>query len=111
MSKEDSIEFRGTVLEVYPNAKFRVQLEGSGLEINAYISGKLRMNYIKILQGDVVMVEMSPYDLTQGRIIWRFKPGELNDFKQSEISGTGNREAGQRASSNIGNQGGDSNES
>lgn len=72
MSKEDMIELEGTVLEAMPNANFKVQLE-NGYEIQAHISGKLRMNYIKILPGDKVTVEMSPYDLTKGRIIWRAK--------------------------------------
>ena len=72
MSKADIIEVEGTVLEKLPNAMFQVQLE-NGLEILAHISGKLRMNYIRILPGDKVTIEMSPYDLTKGRIIWREK--------------------------------------
>ncbi|MCI7328252.1 MAG: translation initiation factor IF-1 [Lachnospiraceae bacterium] len=72
MSKADIIEVEGTVLEKLPNAMFQVQLE-NGLEILAHISGKLRMNYIRILPGDKVTIEMSPYDLTKGRIIWRDK--------------------------------------
>ena len=68
MSKADIIEVEGTVLEKLPNAMFQVQLE-NGLEILAHISGKLRMNYIRILPGDKVTIEMSPYDLTKGRII------------------------------------------
>ena len=72
MSKADVIELEGTVLEKLPNAMFQVELE-NGLEILAHISGKLRMNYIRILPGDRVTVEMSPYDLTKGRIIWRDK--------------------------------------
>ena len=70
MAKSDSIELEGTVLEKLPNAMFRVELE-NGHEILAHISGKLRMNYIRILPGDKVTLEMSPYDLTKGRIIWR----------------------------------------
>ena len=62
----------GTVLEAYPNARFLVRLE-NGVEINAHISGKMRMNYIKILPGDKVTVELSPYDLTKGRITYRYK--------------------------------------
>ena len=62
----------GTVLEKLPNAMFQVELE-NGLQILAHISGKLRMNYIRILPGDKVTIEMSPYDLTKGRIIWRDK--------------------------------------
>ena len=72
MSKADIIELEGTVLEKLPNAMFQVKLE-NGLEILAHISGKLRMNYIRILPGDKVTIEMSPYDLTKGRIIWRGK--------------------------------------
>lgn len=72
MSKEDVIEFEGTVEEVLPNTTFKVRLS-NGHVIVAYISGKLRMNYIKILEGDKVKVEMSPYDLTKGRITWRDK--------------------------------------
>jgi translation initiation factor IF-1 len=72
VSKEDVIELEGTVLEALPNAMFRVQLE-NGHVILAHISGKLRMNYIRILPGDKVTVEMSTYDLTRGRITWRGK--------------------------------------
>lgn len=72
MSKEDMIELEGTVLEAMPNAMFKVQIQGEHV-ILAHISGKLRMNYIRILPGDNVTVEMSPYDLTKGRIVWRSK--------------------------------------
>jgi len=72
MSKQDMIELEGTVVEAMPNAMFKVQIEG-GHEILAHISGKLRMNYIRILPGDKVTLEMSPYDLTKGRITWRSK--------------------------------------
>ncbi|MBQ3084139.1 MAG: translation initiation factor IF-1 [Clostridia bacterium] len=72
MSKEDMIEVEGVVVEAMPNANFMVELD-QGHKIHAHISGKLRMNYIKILPGDRVTVEMSPYDLTKGRIIWRAK--------------------------------------
>ena len=72
MSKEDMIEVEGVVVEAMPNANFMVQLE-QGHKIHAHISGKLRMNYIRILPGDKVTVEMSPYDLTKCRIIWRAK--------------------------------------
>lgn len=71
MSKDDVIEVEGT-LEKLPNAMFQVELE-NGHQILAHISGKLRMNFIRILPGDKVLVEMSPYDLTKGRIIWRAK--------------------------------------
>lgn len=72
LAKEDVIELEGTVVEALPNANFKVQLE-NGHEILAHISGKLRMNYIRILPGDRVTVEMSTYDLSRGRITWRGK--------------------------------------
>ena len=72
MSKEDVIEVEGTVLEAMPNATFKVEL-ASGHQILAHVSGKLRLNYIRIIPGDKVTVEMSPYDLTIGRITWRAK--------------------------------------
>ena len=72
MSKADVIEVEGRVLEKLPNAMFQVELE-NGHQILAHISGKLRMNYIRILPGDRVTVEMSPYDRSKGRIIWRAK--------------------------------------
>ena len=72
MSKDDVIEFEGTVLEALPNTMFQVDI-GNGHTILAHISGKLRMNFIRILPGDKVTVQMSPYDLTRGRITWRSK--------------------------------------
>ncbi len=72
MSREDVIEVEGVVLEKLPNAMFQVELE-NGHKILAHISGKLRMNFIRIIPGDKVRIEMSPYDLTKGRIIWRDK--------------------------------------
>ena len=72
MSKKDVIEVEGKVLEALPNAMFKVELQ-NGHQILAHISGKLRMNYIRILPGDTVNVELSPYDLTRGRITYRFK--------------------------------------
>ena len=72
MSKTDVIELEGTVVEKLPNAMFRVKLENDH-EVMVHISGKLRMNYIRILPGDKVTLEMSPYDLSKGRIIWRDK--------------------------------------
>ena len=72
MSKADVLEVEGVVKEVLPNATFKVELQ-KGHVIDAHISGKLRMNYIRILAGDKVTVEMSPYDLTKGRITWRTK--------------------------------------
>ena len=70
--KEDVIEVKGVISEPLPNAMFRVELE-NGHKVLAHISGKLRMNYIRILPGDKVTVELSPYDLSRGRIIWRGK--------------------------------------
>jgi len=72
LAKDDVIEVEGKVVEKLPNATFRVQLE-NGHIILAHISGKLRMNFIRIIPGDKVLVEMSPYDLTKGRIVWRDK--------------------------------------
>ena len=72
MSKQDVIEVEGVVKEALPNAQFKVELQ-NGHVILAHISGKLRMNFIRILPGDKVTVEMSPYDLTKGRITWRVK--------------------------------------
>ena len=72
MDKEDVIRLDGTVLEQLPNAMFRVELEGKR-QILAHISGKMRMNYIRILPGDKVLVELSPYDLSRGRITYRHK--------------------------------------
>ena len=72
MSRSDAIEVDGIVVDKLPNAMFKVKLE-HGHEVLAHISGKLRMNYIKILPGDKVRIELSPYDLTKGRITWRDK--------------------------------------
>ena len=72
MSKEDTLEMQGEVLENLPNATFRVKLE-NGHVVTAHISGKMRMNYIRILPGDKVTVEMTPYDLSKGRITFRAK--------------------------------------
>lgn len=72
MAKEEAIEQDGEVLEALPNAQFRVRLE-NGHEILGLLSGKMRMNYIKILPGDRVKVELSPYDLSKGRIVYRYK--------------------------------------
>lgn len=72
MSKEDVIELEGTVVDALPNAMFQVEL-ANGHKILAHVSGKLRMNYIRIVPGDKVTVEMSPYDLSKGRITWRSK--------------------------------------
>lgn len=72
MSKTDTIEVKGVVTEALPNATFKVKLENDH-EVLAHISGKLRMNFIRILPGDKVTLELSPYDLTKGRITWRGK--------------------------------------
>lgn len=72
LAKEDVIEIQGTIKETLPNAMFKVELENDA-EILAHVSGKIRMHYIRILPGDKVTVEMSPYDLTKGRITYRFK--------------------------------------
>ncbi|MBW1925659.1 MAG: translation initiation factor IF-1 [Deltaproteobacteria bacterium] len=70
MSKDDAIQVEGKVLETLPNAMFRVELE-NGHKVLAHISGKMRMHYIKILPGDTVTIELSPYDLSRGRVIYR----------------------------------------
>lgn len=72
MAKEEPIEVEGTVIEPLPNAMFRVELK-NGHRILAHISGKMRMHFIRILPGDKVKVELSPYDLTRGRIVYRYK--------------------------------------
>ena len=90
MSKEDVIELEGKVVDVLPNAMFNVELP-NGKVILAHISGKLRMNFIRILQGDIVTVEMSPYDLTRGRITWRSKNKTFSGQQaDSEVSNTDN---------------------
>ncbi len=72
MSKEDAIRVDGVVVETLPNATFQVKMEGGHLVL-AHISGRMRMHYIKILPGDKVTIELSPYDLTRGRIVYRYK--------------------------------------
>ncbi|HBT46547.1 MAG TPA: translation initiation factor IF-1 [Peptococcaceae bacterium] len=72
MAKDDVIEVEGTVVESMPNAMFRVEL-ANGHKVLAHVSGKIRMNFIRILPGDRVMVELSPYDLTRGRIVYRYR--------------------------------------
>ncbi|MTI83993.1 MAG: translation initiation factor IF-1 [Firmicutes bacterium] len=72
MAKQDVIEVEGTVVEPLPNAMFRVELE-NGHKVLAHVSGKIRMNFIRILPGDRVLVELSPYDLKRGRIVYRYK--------------------------------------
>ena len=78
MAKQESIVQDGTITEALSNAMFRVELENEHI-ITAHISGKMRMYYIKILPGDRVRLEMSPYDLTKGRIIYRYRPGETSE--------------------------------
>ena len=75
MAKEDAIEVEGTIVEPLPNAMFQVELD-NGHRVLAHISGKMRMHYIKILPGDRVTVELSPYDLTRGRVTYRAKGGK-----------------------------------
>jgi translation initiation factor IF-1 len=72
MSKEDAIEVQGTVIEPLPNAMFKVELDNKH-QVLAVVSGKMRKNFIRILPGDRVAIELSPYDLTRGRIVYRFK--------------------------------------
>ena len=72
MSKKDSIEVEGTVKEALPNANFKIEL-ANGHEVLAHVSGKIRMNFIRVIPGDRVLVDLSPYDLTRGRITYRFK--------------------------------------
>ena len=76
--KEESIRIQGTVLEALPSTRFRVKLE-NGFEIRAHVSGKMRMHWIRILPGDKVVIELSPYDLSKGRIVYR---GEMKDLEQ-----------------------------
>ena len=95
MSKEDVIELEGKVVEVLPNAMFKVELP-NGKIILAHISGKLRMNFIRILNGDNVRVEISPYDLTRGRIVWRSKGQD-----ESQNNNNNNNNIDSSAASNL----------
>ncbi|MCK4673028.1 MAG: translation initiation factor IF-1 [Candidatus Stahlbacteria bacterium] len=72
MARKDLIQTEGTIVETLPNAMFRVELD-NGHKVLAHVSGKMRMSYIKILPGDRVLLELSPYDLSRGRIVWRYK--------------------------------------
>jgi len=83
MAKEDFILSEGMVIEALPNATFRVEIDGQGDLIFCHLSGKMRKNFIKVLPGDRVMFEMSPYDLTKGRITRRLKPGETMEMYQA----------------------------
>lgn len=85
MAKEDQIEIEGTVIDALPNTMFRVQLE-NGHIVLAHISGKMRKNYIRILKGDKVTVELTPYDLTKGRITFRHKEGGPRPQQQAAAS-------------------------
>lgn len=73
MSKEDTIKFEGTVTMVLPNNMFRVKIHGNGVEVIAYLNGKMRQNKIRVIEGDKVDLELTPYDLTKGRITFRHK--------------------------------------
>lgn len=94
MSKEDVIETDGIVDEALPNAQFYVKLE-NGCRILSHLSGKLRMNYIRILPGDSVKIELSPYDLTKGRIVWRSKGGKSSSQDKPTVSGQSNVSGGE----------------
>jgi translation initiation factor IF-1 len=83
MSKEGIIEKQGVVSEVLPNAEFKVKLNDEDHIINAYLSGKIRQNHIRIQEGDIVKVEISPYDLTKGRIVFREKRGFVHHDQPS----------------------------
>ena len=83
MAKEDSIEMKGIVVDALPNTTFKVKLE-NGHVVTAHISGKMRKNYIRILKGDKVTVEMTPYDLTKGRITFRHKEGAAKSTEKEE---------------------------
>lgn len=85
MPKEDQIEMEGTVVDTLPNTMFRVQLE-NGHVVIAHISGKMRKNYIRILKGDKVTVQLTPYDLTKGRISFRSRDGKSASEKSSDTS-------------------------
>ncbi len=84
MPKEEAIEMEGTVVETLPNTHFRVQLE-NGHTVIAHISGRMRKNYIRILMGDRVTVQVTPYDLTKGRIIFRNRDGKEAPDKEAEV--------------------------
>ena len=103
MAKSDAIELEGVVTEVLPNAMFKVEI-APGREILAHLSGKMRMNYIKILQGDNVTVEMSPYDLTKGRITWRNKNSNKNKLEEdNKVEGVGNKTDADNTLSEVSN--------
>ena len=95
MSKDDSIEFEGTILETLPNTVFRVKLE-NGHVVTAHISGRMRKNYIRILTGDKVKIEMTPYDLTKGRITFRHLERRGPPPTNSGSGGSGNNNAPRR---------------
>lgn len=91
MSKEEQIEMEGTVIDALPNTMFRVQLDESGHIVLAHISGKMRKNYIRILKGDKVTVEMTPYDLAKGRITFRHKEGGSRPASEGDHKKDGKR--------------------
>jgi translation initiation factor IF-1 len=90
MAKQDLIQVRGKVLEALPNAVFKVQLENNGHILDAHISGKVRMHFVKIIPGDKVLLELSPYDLSRGRIYYREKDENSNN--------SGNKDSGKKGS-------------
>ena len=92
MAKQDLIQVKGKVLEALPNAVFKVQLENNGHVLDAHISGKMRMHYVKIIPGDKVLVELSPYDLSRGRIYYREK-------EENPSNPVGNKSGNRRGSS------------
>jgi len=91
MAKQDLIQVKGKVLEALPNAVFKVQLENNGHVLDAHISGKMRMHYVKIIPGDKVLVELSPYDLSRGRICYREKEENPNNPNPGGNSGGGRK--------------------
>jgi translation initiation factor IF-1 len=94
MAKQDLIQVKGKVLEALPNAVFKVQLENNGHVLDAHISGRVRMHYVKIIPGDKVLVELSPYDLSRGRIYYREKEENSNN-----PSNNNNKDGGKKGSS------------
>jgi len=90
MAKQDLIQVKGKVLEALPNAVFKVQLENNGHILDAHISGKMRMHYVKIIPGDKVLVELSPYDLSRGRIYYREKEENPNNPNNNSNAGRKN---------------------
>jgi translation initiation factor IF-1 len=96
MAKQDLIQVKGKVLEALPNAVFKVQLENNGHILDAHISGKMRMHYVKIIPGDKVLVELSPYDLSRGRIVYREKEENPNNPNPGGNSGGARKKFGKK---------------